>query len=158
MVAGSNPAPGAKFSQRGCGTSSNARSSIKADRPAFTHASLSRSVRIFFLLLKHRRARLAQTCLLPPQTRGDGADVGDLAGTEAIDVGRAGLALRRQARLGEGRAGGEQRQQQGDRRARARPARKSCKLGLHGSVSLIRLAASAPLLVRANTSNNFSWM
>jgi hypothetical protein len=46
-------------------------------------------------LLEHRPAGLVQTRLLAPQAGRDGADVWDFAGAEAIDVGRAGLALLR---------------------------------------------------------------
>jgi len=53
----------------------------------------SRGDRLAELLLERRRTCRAQTRLLPPQAGGDGADVGDFAGTEAVDVGGAGLAL-----------------------------------------------------------------
>ena len=56
-------------------------------------------------LLEHRPTRIAQVRLLPPQAVGDGADVGDFAGAEAIDVGGAGLALLRRGKLGQGKAG-----------------------------------------------------
>ena len=45
------------------------------------------------LLPELRRAGRAQARLLPSQACGDGADVGDFAGTETIDVGGAGAAL-----------------------------------------------------------------
>jgi hypothetical protein len=44
-------------------------------------------------LLERRPAGLAQARLLPPEAGGDGADVGDFAGTQTIDIRRAGPTL-----------------------------------------------------------------
>src|SRR6185369_4728754 len=50
----------------------------------------------------------AQIALLALQAGRDRADVGDLAGTEAIDIGRAGAALFRRALKSRGRSGAGQ--------------------------------------------------
>jgi hypothetical protein len=64
------------------------------------------------LLPELRRAGRAQARLLPPQACGDGADVGDFAGTETIDVGGAGAALLgRPLVLRECRSGCKQREE-----------------------------------------------
>jgi len=44
-------------------------------------------------LLEYRRACRAQARLLPAQAGSDGLRVGDFAGAEPVDVGRAGPAL-----------------------------------------------------------------
>jgi hypothetical protein len=95
------------------------------------------------LLLEHRRASRAQACPLPAQARGDGAGVGNFAGTEAVNVRGTGAALLSGALLRNSRSG-EQRQQQAECATRTCPARKPCKRtrkpGLHDCVSLIPLA------------------
>jgi hypothetical protein len=63
-------------------------------------------------LLEHRPAGLAEAGLLPPQAAGDGPDVGDFAGAETVDVGRAGPPLCRRPRFGQRRIGCEQREKE----------------------------------------------
>jgi hypothetical protein len=58
-------------------------------------------------LIEGRAAGLAQARLLSPEAGGDGANIGDFAGAQAIDIGRAGPALLRRT-LG---AGGGRREQ-----------------------------------------------
>jgi hypothetical protein len=48
-------------------------------------------------LLERRPAGLAQARLLPPEASGDGADVGNFAGTQTIDIRCAGPTLLRRA-------------------------------------------------------------
>src|ERR1700730_350199 len=89
------------------------------------------------LLLEHRPARLAEVRLLSPQTRRDGADVGDFTGAEAIDIGRAGPALLRRGQRGQSGASREKAEEKTERRSIMGPARhaqKSLENWLHGSI------------------------
>lgn len=71
-------------------------------------------------LVEHAAASLAQAGAVTAQAGRDGADIGNLAGAEPLDIGGAGSALlRRPLRVG---SRGEQRQEQPDRRRAARPA------------------------------------
>ena len=91
------------------------------------------------LLRKHRSTARAQARPLPAQAGGDRTDIRDLAGTEPIDIGRAGLALFGGALLGNGRTARDQREQEAECRSPAitkeniRTSRKPC---LHRRVSL----------------------
>jgi len=87
-------------------------------------------------LLEHRPARFAEARLLSPQTRRDGAYVGDFTGAEAIDVGRAGPALLRRGR-GQSGASREKAEEKAERRSIMGPARhaqKSLENCLHDSI------------------------
>jgi len=71
-------------------------------------------------LIEHTAASLAQARPVAAQAGRDGADIGDFAGAEPVDVGRAGPALfSRPLPVG---GGGKQGQEQPDRGGAARPA------------------------------------
>ena len=103
MVAGSNPARGAKhlLLNQALLETGPARSGPNFCREAALGGGLGapragglrqrpppRS-----LLLEHRPAGLAEVGFLPPQTGGDRLHIRDFAGAETVDVGRAGPLL-----------------------------------------------------------------
>jgi hypothetical protein len=84
------------------------------------------------LLLEHCPAGLAEVRSLPPQAGGDGADVGDFAGAEPIDIGGAGAPLFRGREISGCGPCHQRHQQQAERQRRtnascqpARPAKTS---------------------------------
>jgi hypothetical protein len=90
-------------------------------------------------LFEDGAAGAAQAAPLPPETGRDGADVGDFASAQAIDVRCAGLALLWRAD-GVRRAGREQREKQTRgpyRRGAAGRCRKTSKSCLHDSLPLV---------------------
>src|SRR3954469_8516486 len=72
-------------------------------------------------LIEHGAASLTQAWPVAAQAGRDGANVGDFAGTEPVDVGGTGPALLGRSLLRVG-GGGKQRQEQPDRRGATRPA------------------------------------
>jgi hypothetical protein len=90
------------------------------------------------LLLEHRRTGRAQARLLPAQACGNRPGIRNLAGAQAVDVGRAGPALVGSALLGIGRADRHQCEQEAECRSPAATTEKcrtSCKPCLHDRVS-----------------------
>jgi hypothetical protein len=84
-------------------------------------------------LIEGRAAGLAQARLLSPEAGGDGANIGDFAGAQAIDIGRAGPALLRRT-LGAGggrREQGEKESEDGGSLGLAGFGRKPTKSCLH---------------------------
>jgi hypothetical protein len=90
-------------------------------------------------LRENRGAGCAKARPLPAQAGCDGPDIRDLAGAEAVDIRRTGLALFRRTLLGDGRATRDHSEQEAKRRSPTvtndnfRIPRKPC---LHRCVSL----------------------
>ena len=113
------------------------------------------------LLPEHRRTGRAQARLLPAQACGNRPGVRDLAGAEAVDVGRAGPALFGGALLGSGRAARKQRDEQAECRSPARTKEPCCtsrKPCLHDRVSLDDARLDKAGVIQANTRTNFCKM
>jgi hypothetical protein len=130
MVAGSNPARGAKCSQSTIPIFRFAVFFARACDRDFSRARASSS------LLEHRPAGVAEARPLSPQAVGDGPHIGDFAGAEPIDVGRAGPLLFRGREIGPRGACRRQRENEGYSRSEVGTAgfrRTECKSGLHDS-------------------------
>lgn len=89
------------------------------------------SVRSISVLVHGGATGRAEIALLPHQAGGDGADIRDFAGAEAVNVRRAGAALLRRA-LRNGRTGGDKCQRNPERCGDALGGRKGSLSWAHG--------------------------